>query len=154
MDGTLLVPIGLGIVVIGAALGISKFAAAAAEAIARQPEAADGAYGRVHVRARVRAREHRCHRARGTRLWSGAASGGATGAGTIWQCSAHLRSVDNAAPKPSAGAAHTSHKWSQSARSKARHRPVPLPGAAVARSPRLPSQLAALGASARARDRL
>ena len=39
MDGTLLVPIGLGIVVIGAALGIGKFAAAAAEAIARQPEA-------------------------------------------------------------------------------------------------------------------
>ena len=41
MDATLLVPIGLGITVIGAALGISKFAAAAAEAIARQPEAAD-----------------------------------------------------------------------------------------------------------------
>ena len=39
MDATLLVPIGLGITVIGAALGISKFAAAAAEAIARQPEA-------------------------------------------------------------------------------------------------------------------
>ena len=34
MDATLLVPIGLGITVIGAALGISKFAAAAAEAIA------------------------------------------------------------------------------------------------------------------------
>ena len=33
MDATLLVPIGLGITVIGAALGIGKFAAAAAEAI-------------------------------------------------------------------------------------------------------------------------
>ncbi|MBU0529460.1 ATP synthase F0 subunit C [bacterium] len=33
--------IGLGMVVIGAAFGISKFTAAAAESIARQPEAAD-----------------------------------------------------------------------------------------------------------------
>jgi F-type H+-transporting ATPase subunit c len=33
--------IGLGLVVIGAGLGIGKFAAAAAESIARQPEAAD-----------------------------------------------------------------------------------------------------------------
>ena len=49
MDGTLLVPIGLGIVVIGAALGISKFAVAAAEAIARQPEAADKISGVVQL---------------------------------------------------------------------------------------------------------
>ena len=33
--------IGLGLVVIGAGLGIGKFAASAAESIARQPEAAD-----------------------------------------------------------------------------------------------------------------
>ncbi len=33
--------IGLGMVVIGTAFGIGKFAAAAAESIARQPEAAD-----------------------------------------------------------------------------------------------------------------
>ena len=49
MDATLLVPIGLGITVIGAALGISKFAAAAAEAIARQPEAADKISGVVQL---------------------------------------------------------------------------------------------------------
>ena len=41
MDATILVPVGLGLTVIGAALGIGKFAAAAAEGIARQPEAAD-----------------------------------------------------------------------------------------------------------------
>jgi F-type H+-transporting ATPase subunit c len=35
------IPIGLGLIVIGAALGIGKFAAAAAESIARQPSAAD-----------------------------------------------------------------------------------------------------------------
>ena len=35
------VDIGLGMIVIGAALGIGKFAAAAAESIARQPSAAD-----------------------------------------------------------------------------------------------------------------
>ena len=39
MDSTLLLPIGLGMIVIGAAAGIGKFAAAAAESIARQPEA-------------------------------------------------------------------------------------------------------------------
>ena len=37
MDSTLLLPIGLGMIVIGAAAGIGKFAAAAAESIARQP---------------------------------------------------------------------------------------------------------------------
>lgn len=40
MEGYVLVPIGLAAIVIGAALGIGKFAAAAAESIARQPEAA------------------------------------------------------------------------------------------------------------------
>ncbi len=39
MDATILVPVGLGLTVIGAGLGIGKFAAAAAEGIARQPEA-------------------------------------------------------------------------------------------------------------------
>ena len=41
MDATILVPIGLGLTVVGAAMGIGKFAAAAAEATARQPEAAN-----------------------------------------------------------------------------------------------------------------
>ena len=41
MDATILVPVGLGLTVVGAAMGIGKFAAAAAEGIARQPEAAD-----------------------------------------------------------------------------------------------------------------
>ena len=39
MDATILVPIGLGLTVVGAAMGIGKFAAAAADGIARQPEA-------------------------------------------------------------------------------------------------------------------
>ena len=41
MEPTTFLPIGLGLIVIGAGLGIGKFAAAAAESIARQPEAAD-----------------------------------------------------------------------------------------------------------------
>jgi len=41
--------IGLGFVVIGAGLGIGKFAAAAAESIARQPEAADKITGAVNL---------------------------------------------------------------------------------------------------------
>ena len=41
--------IGLGMVVIGAAYGISKFTAAAAESIARQPEAADKITGAVNL---------------------------------------------------------------------------------------------------------
>ena len=49
MDHTLLVPIGLGLTVIGAAFGIGKFAAAAAESIARQPEAADKISGAVQL---------------------------------------------------------------------------------------------------------
>ena len=38
---TMYLPIGMGLIVIGAGLGIGKFAAAAADGIARQPEAAD-----------------------------------------------------------------------------------------------------------------
>ena len=49
MDATILVPVGLGLTVIGAALGIGKFAAAAAEGIARQPEAADKISGAVQL---------------------------------------------------------------------------------------------------------
>ena len=41
MEPTTFLPIGLGLIVIGAAMGSGKFAAAAAESIARQPEAAD-----------------------------------------------------------------------------------------------------------------
>ena len=40
MDATTFLPIGMGLIVLGAGLGIGKFAAAAAESIARQPEAA------------------------------------------------------------------------------------------------------------------
>ena len=49
MDSTILVPVGLGLTVIGAGLGIGKFAAAAAEGIARQPEAADKISGAVQL---------------------------------------------------------------------------------------------------------
>ena len=49
MDSTLLLPIGLGMIVIVAAAGIGKFAAAAAESIARQPEAADKITGAVNL---------------------------------------------------------------------------------------------------------
>ena len=49
MDSTLLLPIGLGMIVIGAAAGIGKFAAEAAESIARQPEAADKITGAVNL---------------------------------------------------------------------------------------------------------
>ena len=49
MDATILVPVGLGLTVIGAAFGIGKFAAAAAEGIARQPEAADKISGAVQL---------------------------------------------------------------------------------------------------------
>lgn len=41
--------IGLGMIVIGAAHGISKFTAAAAESIARQPEAADKITGAINL---------------------------------------------------------------------------------------------------------
>ena len=49
MDATILVPIGLGLTVVGAAMGIGKFAAAAADGIARQPEAADKISGAVQL---------------------------------------------------------------------------------------------------------
>ena len=49
MDATILVPVGLGLTVIGAGLGIGKFAAAAAEGIARHPEAADKISGAVQL---------------------------------------------------------------------------------------------------------
>ena len=40
MEATTFLPIGMGLIVMGAGLGIGKFAASAAESIARQPEAA------------------------------------------------------------------------------------------------------------------
>ena len=49
MEATSFVPIGLGLIVIGAGLGIGKFAAAAAESIARQPEATDKIVGAVNL---------------------------------------------------------------------------------------------------------
>ena len=49
MDATILVPVGLGLTVVGAAMGIGKFAAAAAEGIARQPEAADKISGAIQL---------------------------------------------------------------------------------------------------------
>ena len=49
MDATILVPLGLGLTVGGAAMGIGKCAAAAAEGIARQPEAADKISGAIQL---------------------------------------------------------------------------------------------------------
>ena len=49
MDATILVAVGLGLTVVGAAMGIGKFAAAAADGIARQPEAADKISGAVQL---------------------------------------------------------------------------------------------------------
>ena len=49
MEPTTLLPIGLGLIVIGAAMGIGKFATAAAESIARQPEAADKITGAINL---------------------------------------------------------------------------------------------------------
>ena len=49
MDSTLLIPIGMGLIVLGAGMGISKFTAAAAESIARQPEAADKITGAIKL---------------------------------------------------------------------------------------------------------
>ena len=40
---------GLGIIVVGAGLGIGRFAAAAADGIARQPEAADKITGAINL---------------------------------------------------------------------------------------------------------
>ena len=49
MEATAFMPIGFGLIVIGAGLGIGKFASAAAESIARQPEAADKITGAVNL---------------------------------------------------------------------------------------------------------
>ena len=49
MEATALVPLGMGLIVVGAGLGIGRFAAAAAESIARQPEAADKIIGAVNL---------------------------------------------------------------------------------------------------------
>ena len=49
MEATIFMPIGFGLIVIGASLGIGKFASAAAESIARQPEAADKITGAVNL---------------------------------------------------------------------------------------------------------
>ena len=47
MEATAFMPIGFGLITIGAGLGIGKLAAAAAEGIARQPEASDKISGAV-----------------------------------------------------------------------------------------------------------
>ena len=49
MEATIFLPLGMGLIVIGAALGIGRFASAAAEGIARQPEAADKITGAVNL---------------------------------------------------------------------------------------------------------
>ena len=49
MEATALVPLGMGLIVVGAGMGIGRFAAAAAESIARQPEAADKITGAVNL---------------------------------------------------------------------------------------------------------
>ena len=49
MEATALGPLGRGVIVGGAGLGIGRFTAAAAESIARQPEAADKITGAVNL---------------------------------------------------------------------------------------------------------
>jgi len=49
MEATALLPLGMGLIVLGAGLGIGRLAAAAAEGIARQPEAADKISGAVNL---------------------------------------------------------------------------------------------------------
>ena len=49
MEATAFIPLGMGVAVIGAGLGIGKLAAAAAESIARQPEAASEITGAVNL---------------------------------------------------------------------------------------------------------
>ena len=49
MEATAFMPIGFGLITIGAGLGIGKLAAAAAEGIARQPEASDKMSGAVNL---------------------------------------------------------------------------------------------------------
>ena len=43
------IPLGMGLIVLGAGLGIGRLASAAAESIARQPEAADKVTGAVNL---------------------------------------------------------------------------------------------------------
>jgi len=49
MEATTFIPLGMGAAVIGAGLGIGKLATAAAESIARQPEAASEITGAVNL---------------------------------------------------------------------------------------------------------
>jgi F-type H+-transporting ATPase subunit c len=49
MEATALLPMGMGLIVLGAGLGIGRLASAAAEGIARQPEAADKISGAVNL---------------------------------------------------------------------------------------------------------
>ena len=49
MEATAFIPLGMGAAVIGAGLGIGKLATAAAESIARQPEAASEITGAVNL---------------------------------------------------------------------------------------------------------
>ena len=49
MEATAFITIGFGLITIGAGLGIGKLAAAAAEGIARQPEASDKISGAVNL---------------------------------------------------------------------------------------------------------
>ena len=49
MEATAFIPLGMGAAVIGAGLGIGKLAAAAAESIARQPEAGSEITGAVNL---------------------------------------------------------------------------------------------------------
>ena len=49
MYSTLLIPLGMGLIVLGAGMGIGKFTSAAAESIARQPEAADKITGAINL---------------------------------------------------------------------------------------------------------
>ena len=49
MEATAFIPLGMGAAVIGDGLGIGKLAAAAAESIARQPEAASEITGAVNL---------------------------------------------------------------------------------------------------------
>jgi len=49
MTATSFIPLGMGLIVLGAGLGIGRLASAAAESIARQPEAADKVTGAVNL---------------------------------------------------------------------------------------------------------
>ncbi len=49
MESTIFIPLGMGLIVLGAGMGIGKFTSAAAESIARQPEAADKITGAINL---------------------------------------------------------------------------------------------------------